>query len=118
MLDVILKRFDSPDEIRTFEKGKFEIVRISGMTLGRATYEPGWKWSTHVGNATGAKTCQVEHVGIVLSGTATAALEDGTIYEMCAGDIFFVPPGHDSWVVGDTPYVSLHLLGADQYAHK
>jgi len=118
MLEVILKRFDSPDEIRTFEKGKFEIVRISGMTLGRATYEPGWKWSTHVGGASGAKSCQVEHVGVVISGTATAAMNDGTIYELQAGDIFFIPPGHDSWVVGDAPYVSLHLLGADQYAHK
>ncbi|HZS72066.1 MAG TPA: cupin domain-containing protein [Candidatus Acidoferrum sp.] len=118
MLEVILKRFDSPDEIRTFEKGKFEIVRISGMTLGRATYEPGWKWSTHVGGASGAKSCQVEHVGVVISGTATAAMNDGTIYELRAGDIFFIPPGHDSWVVGDAPYVSLHLLGADQYAHK
>lgn len=118
MLEVILKRFDSPDEIRTFEKGKFEIVRISGMTLGRATYEPGWKWSTHVGGASGAKCCELEHVGIVISGAATAAMNDGTIYELRAGDIFFIPPGHDSWVVGEAPYVSLHLLGADQYAHK
>jgi len=118
MLEVILKRFDSPDEIRTFEKGKFEIVRISGMTLGRATYEPGWKWSTHAGGATGAKSCQVEHVGVVISGAATAAMNDGTIYELRAGDIFFIPPGHDSWVVGEAPYVSLHLLGADHYAHQ
>src|SRR5579885_174160 len=118
MLEVILKRFDSPDEIRTFEKGKFEIVRISGMTLGRATYEPGWKWSTHVGGASGAKSCQVEHVGVVISGTATAAMNDGTIYELRAGDIFFIPPGHDSWVVGDAPYVSLHVRCADEYAHK
>lgn len=119
MLDeVILKRFDSPDEIRTFDKGKFEIVRIAGMTLGRATYEPGWKWSLHVGKATGATTCQVAHVGFVISGTATAAMDDGTIYELHAGDLFFIPPGHDSWVVGDLPYVSMHLLGADEYAHK
>jgi len=74
MYEIILKRFEQPDEIRTFEKGKFELVHIGGMTIGRATYEPGWKWSEHVGNATGAKSCSVEHVGMVFSGCATAAL--------------------------------------------
>ena len=118
MLETILKRFESPDELRTFEKGKFEIVNIGGMTIGRATYEPGWKWSVHVGPGAGTKSCQVEHVGMVVSGTAVAAMNDGKIIELRAGDIFFVPPGHDSWVVGDEPYISIHLLGADQYAHK
>ena len=117
MLDVILKRFEHPDELRTFEKGKFEIIQIGGMTLGRATYEPGWKWSVHVGPALGAKSCQVEHIGIVVSGRATAAMDDGRVIEMRPGDIFFIPPGHDSWVVGEEPYVSLHLLGAEKYAH-
>ena len=121
MLDVILKRFQHPDELRTFEKGKFEIIRIGGMTLGRATYQPGWKWSVHVGQAlgagAGAKTCSVEHVGLVLSGRATAAMDDGRVIEMKPGDVFYIPPGHDSWVIGDEPYVSLHLLGAEKYAH-
>ena len=117
MLDVILKRFEHPDELRTFEKGKFEIIQIGAMTLGRATYEPGWKWSVHVGPALGAKSCQVEHIGIVVSGRATAAMDDGRVIEMRPGDVFFIPPGHDSWVVGDEPYVSLHLLGAEKYAH-
>jgi quercetin dioxygenase-like cupin family protein len=117
--DVILKRFEQPDEVRTFEKGTFELVRIHGMTIGRATYEPGWKWSVHVGPAVGAKSCAVEHVGIVISGRATAAMDDGNIIEMKAGDIFYIAPGHDSWVVGDEPYVSLHLMGASDYAqHK
>lgn len=115
--DVILKRFEQPDELRTFEKGKFEIVRLGGMTIGRATYEPGWKWSVHVGQALGAKSCSVEHVGLVLSGRATAAMDDGHIIEMKAGDAFYIPPGHDSWVVGNEVYVSLHFLGADNYAH-
>jgi mannose-6-phosphate isomerase-like protein (cupin superfamily) len=118
MLETVLKRFESPDELRTFEKGKFEIVNLGGMTIGRATYQPGWKWSVHVGPSVGTKSCQVEHVGMVVSGTAVAAMDDGKIIEMRAGDVFFVPPGHDSWVVGDEPYVSIHLLGADQYAHK
>jgi quercetin dioxygenase-like cupin family protein len=116
-MDVILKRFEQPDEVRTFEKGKFEIVRIGGMTIGRATYEPGWRWSLHVGPSTGASSCSVEHVGIVVSGRATAAMDNGTVTEMRPGDVFHIAPGHDSWVVGDEPYVSLHFLGADHYGH-
>jgi hypothetical protein len=120
-MDVILKRFETPDETRAFPKGKFEIVRIGGMTLGRATYEPGWRWSQHIGAQTGETRCQVEHVGLVLSGCATAALDDGSVIEMKRGDAFYIPPGppgHDSWVVGDEPYVSLHLLGTDAYAKR
>ncbi len=114
---VILKRFETPDETRTLVKGKFEIVRLGGMTLGRATYEPGWKWSEHVGPGVGAARCPVEHVGMVLQGTATVAFDDGRVVEMHAGELFYVPPvPHDSWVVGDEPYVSLHFLGADHYA--
>src|SRR6478752_141983 len=116
MMDVILKRFENPDEVRTFEKGKLELVTLGGMTIGRASYEPGWKWSEHVGKATGAKSCQVEHVGMVVSGLATAAMDDGRVIEMRPGDVFYVPPGHDSWVVGDEPYVSLHFMGASDYA--
>ena len=117
-MNVILKRFEQPDEIRTFEKGKFEVVRIGGMTIGRATYEPGWRWSVHVGPAIGASSCSVEHVGIVVSGRAIAAMDDGTITEMRPGDVFHIAAGHDSWVLGDEPYVSLHFLGADRYADR
>jgi quercetin dioxygenase-like cupin family protein len=114
---VILKRFETPDEVRVFQKGRFEIVHLGRMTIGRATYEPGWKWSEHVGAETGAAYCLVEHVGLVVSGTATAAFEDGTVFELRAGELFHIPPiPHDSWVVGDEPYVSLHFLGADHYA--
>jgi len=116
MLKVILKRFEEPDEVRVFEKGKFELVHVGGMTIGRASYEPGWRWSVHVGAASGAKSCQVEHVGMVISGQATAAMDDGRVVEMKAGDVFYIEPGHDSWVVGDQPYVSLHFLGAGAYA--
>jgi quercetin dioxygenase-like cupin family protein len=117
MMDVILKRFESPDETRLMEKGKFEVVRLGGLTIGRATYEPGWRWSLHVGPALGQARCPLEHVGLVLSGVATAAFDDGRVVELRAGDLFHIPPvPHDSWVVGDEPYVSLHFLGADHYA--
>src|SRR6202142_1567567 len=113
MLETVLKRFEEPDEVRTFEKGKFELVHIGGMTIGRATYEPGGKWWVHVGPTVGASRCNWADVGLVLSGCATAAMEDGTIHEIRAGSLFYIPggpPGHDSCVVGDEPYVSLHFL--------
>ncbi len=117
MIDVILKRFDDPDEVKHFDKGMFETVTLGGVTLGRATYEPGWKWSKDIGTTLGEPYCSVEHIGIVLSGCATAAFPDGRVTEMREGDIFYVPPEpHDSWVVGDKPYVSLHILGARKYA--
>jgi len=117
--DVILKRFEKPDEVRVFEKGRFEIVRLGGLTIGRATYQPGWKWSVDVGPGTGATRCNVEHVGLVVSGTATAVFEDGRVIALRAGELFHIPAvPHDSWVVGDQPYVSLHFLGADHYASR
>ncbi|MCI0706688.1 MAG: cupin domain-containing protein [Ignavibacteriae bacterium] len=117
--NVILKAFEHPDETRFFEKGRFEIVRIGDMTIGRATYEPGWKWSEHIGKSKGERYCTVEHIGMVISGVATAAFEDGTVTELRPGNLFYIPPvPHDSWVVGKEPYVSLHFLGADKYAAK
>jgi hypothetical protein len=116
VLEVILKRFEAPDETRVFEKGKFEIVKIGGMTIGRASYEPGWKWSEDVSPLTGTPLCEVEHVGMVIAGRAMAAMGDGTEVELTAGSLFYIPPvAHDSWVIGDEPYVSLHFLGADHY---
>jgi quercetin dioxygenase-like cupin family protein len=118
-VDVVLKRFESPDEVREMVKGRFELVTLGGVTIGRATYEPGWRWSDHVGPGVGAERCSVEHVGLVLAGTATAAFADGRVVELRAGELFYIPPvPHDSWVVGDEPYVSLHFLGAGQYARK
>jgi hypothetical protein len=115
-LEVILKRFESPDEVREFEKGRFELVRVGGVTIGRATYQPGWKWSEHVGPGVGLTRCDVEHVGLVLSGTATAAFDDGVV-ELTPGTMFHIPASpHDSWVIGDEPYVSLHFLGSEKYA--
>ena len=118
-LDILLKRFERPDEVRRFEKGRFEIVRLGGLAIGRATYEPGWRWSSHVGPSVGALRCEVEHVGLVLSGVATVAFADGRIVELRPGDLFHVGPvPHDSWVVGDDLYVSLHFLGAAAYAGR
>lgn len=115
--DVILKRFETPDEVREMVNGRFELVHIGGLAIGRATYEPGWRWSEHVGPSVGASRCTVEHVGLVLSGAAAAAFDDGRVVELRAGSLFYIPPEpHDSWVIGNEPYVSLHFAGADDYA--
>lgn len=118
MDDVLLKRFKKPDEIRTFGNGKYEVVTLGGVTVGRATYEPGWKWSADVGPLTGANFCEVEHVGLVLARHAKVLMRDGREFDLRAGDYFYVAPGHDSWVVGEETYVSLHFHGVGQYAKK
>ena len=115
--DVLLRTFDVADEVREFPRGRFEVVRIGGVPVGRATYQPGWKWSEHVGPSLGLRRCTVPHVGIVLQGVATVAFDDGRIIELRPGVLFQVSgEPHDSWVVGNEPYVSLHLLEADRYA--
>ena len=115
-MDLTLINLESPTETREFEKGRFELFQVGPMTLGRASYEPGWRWSEHVGAASGESRCEVEHVGLVLSGRAAVLMDDGTERVMEPGDFFYVPPGHDSWVVGDEPYVSLHVMGSSDYA--
>ena len=107
MDDYIIKRFENPDEVREFDKGKYEVINLPGMTIGKATYYKGWKWSVDVSPLSGTKFCETEHLGMVISGTATVA----------AGDLFYVSQKpHDSWVVGDEDYVSIHFAGAEKYA--
>jgi quercetin dioxygenase-like cupin family protein len=116
MAAITVRRFDAPDEARQFEKGAFHLLRIAGVEIGRAEYEPGWRWSTHVGPSAGTASCQVEHVGVVLQGRAAVRMDGGEEVVLGPGDVFHVAPGHDSWVVGAEPYVSLHLQGAGGYA--
>ena len=113
----LLRRFDEPDELREYEKMRFEIVNFRGQTYGRATYEPGWQWSRHVGSKRGERWCSVEHLYCVIQGAAVATFSDGSQTEIRAGSLHYIPPvPHDSRVLGYEPYVSLHLLGAEQYA--
>jgi hypothetical protein len=114
----VIRRFEEADERREFDLGRFDLVDIGGMTVGRAEYAPGWRWSTHVGAAQGKRLCEVAHLGLVLSGRNLIEMEDGRSFEIRAGDLFEIGPGHDSSVVGDEPYVSIHFLGADAYATK
>ena len=119
MMNLIIKRFSDPDEVRVFEKGKFELLALPGMTIGKATYSPGWRWSEDVSPLSETQFCNVEHLGMVLEGSATVVFDNEEIRTLVEGDIFYVPPKpHDSWVVGDQKYISIHFLGADSYATK
>jgi quercetin dioxygenase-like cupin family protein len=106
-----LKAFERPDEAREFPFGRFEIVHIAGVTLGRATYQPGWRWSVHNAPSVGTKLCHAPHTGVVLSGHGAVQYEDGRYLDLLPGTVFHISTApHDSWVVGDAPYVSLHVL--------
>lgn len=116
--DLLIKRFERPDEVRTFAKGKFELVTIGGLTIGPAIYEPGWTWKESIQPSLGTPSCRVEHVGLVVQGRCACLMDDGRKYVLSPGDLFFIGPGHDAWVEGDEPYISLHFLGADSYAKR
>ena len=114
----VVRTFDDPDERRDFPLGRFALVQIGGVSVGRAEYEPGWRWSEHVGAERGTRYCEIEHVGLVLSGRNRIEMEDGRTFEIGPGDLFEIGPGHDSIVVGEEPYVSIHLVGGERYAAK
>ena len=100
------KTFDNPDETRPFaSNGRMEIVKVGGHTVGRGTYEPGWRWSEHVKPLAGTEACEASHVGYILSGRMVIRMNDGTESETGAGAVVVIEPGHDAWVVGDEPCV-------------
>ena len=111
-----LKSFKQPDEVRTFDKGRVELVKIGGATIGRATFEPGWRWSTCVKPLANTNSCEAAHFGYQISGTMRIRMADGTELECKAGDMALVPPGHDAWVVGNEPVVIVDFQGMVDYA--
>lgn len=111
MSTTILKEFGKPDEVRVFPRGRFEIIHLAGVTLGRATYEPGWKWSEHNAPSAGTALCHAPHTGVVLAGHGVVLYEDGERVDLLPGKAFHITSTpHDSWVEGTEPYVSLHIL--------
>ena len=110
------KSFNKPEEIRTFPKGKVELVTVGGAVIGRATLEPGWKWSTSVQPLVKTKSCEALHFQYHLSGTLKVVMDDGTQFECKAGDVSLLPVGHDAWVVGDEPVVVVDFQGMVDYA--
>jgi quercetin dioxygenase-like cupin family protein len=113
------KNLDSPDETRSFERGRLDVVNIGNVTVGRAVFEPGWRWSEHVKPIAQTESCQVAHVGYVVSGRMGIRMEDGTEQEFGPNDAFVIAPGHDGWTVGDEPCVALDFSGgAEEYAKE
>jgi hypothetical protein len=111
-----VKGFSKPDEVRTFDKGKLELIQVGGALIGRATLQPGWKWSESVKPIAKTESCEAPHFQYHASGTIRIRMDDGTEKEVKAGEVSLVPPGHDAWVVGDEPVVLIDFQGMADYA--
>ena len=107
---------NSPDEVRTPDKTRVEIVRLEGFTIGRFTFEPGWRWSNCIKPVVKTDQCQLSHVGYAISGRLTVRLKDGTNKTIGAGESYTIPPGHDAWVDGNERFIGIEVMTADQYA--
>jgi hypothetical protein len=119
MADAEVKNFDSPDEVREFEgKGKADVVELGGHTVGRGRFEPGWKWSNNVKPIAETDSCEVSHLGYVVSGRMKVYMDDGSEAEVGPDDVFAIPPGHDAEVVGDEPCVMLDFGEFGDYAKR
>jgi len=111
------KSFSSPDEVREFvSNGRVELVNLESGPVGKGTFEPGWRWSEHVKPLAGTDSCQVQHIGCVISGRMKVVGDDGSEVEVGPGDVFHMPPGHDAWTVGDEPCVLVDFGGLHGYA--
>jgi hypothetical protein len=109
--------FDQAGEVRPFaDKGRAELVTVGGRRVLRGIYEPGWRWSEHLKPIAKTDSCQVQHVGYIISGRMSIQMDDGTEAEIGPGDAFAVGPGHDAWVVGDETVVLLDFTGGERYA--
>ena len=112
----IKKNFDTPEETRSIDKGKVEVVNLGDIQAMRATFEPGWRWSECVKPIAGTESCQVAHMGYMLSGRMGLKMDDGTEQEWESGDAGTIPPGHDAWVIGNEPVVFIDFQGGSLYA--
>ena len=113
-----VKSLNSPDEVRVFDKGKLELINIGGAAIGRAVFEPGWRWSTSVKPLVNTKSCEAPHFQYHISGTLKIVMDDGTEKECKAGDVSLLPSGHDAWVVGNEPVVVVDFQGMVDYAKQ
>ena len=116
MAGVEVRDFGSPDETRTPEKTRVEVVRLPGATAARFTFEPGWRWSECVKPVAGTESCQARHVGVVHEGRLGVRHEDGTEVELAPGDAHVIEPGHDAWVVGDAAFVGYEFESGEEFA--
>ena len=118
MSNATVKRFEKPDEVRDVPKAKVEVINLGDATAMRGTFEPGWKWSECVKPIAGTNSCEVAHLGYVISGTMVCKMDDGTEIRCTAGEAANIPPGHDAWTVGDEACVMFDFAGAADYARQ
>jgi quercetin dioxygenase-like cupin family protein len=111
-----VKSHGSPDEVRSPDKTRIEVVRLEGFTIGRFNFQPGWRWSECVKPVVRTDSCQNSHVGYAVSGRITVRLSDGRQETIRAGESYTIPPGHDAWVEGKEPFVGIEVMSAEQYA--
>jgi hypothetical protein len=109
------KSFDRPDDARTFENARVELVDIGGGQVGRLTAEPGWKWSTHMKEVAGTDLCEAPHFQYMPQGTIHVVMADGTELDLGPGEVAVLPPGHDAWVTSDEPVVAIDWVGAGRW---
>ncbi len=110
--------FSKPDETRKFDKGQVELITLGGLTFGRATFQPGWKWKTSVQPIAKTKSCEAPHLAYQISGRLHVVMDDGSEQEFGPGDLALIPPGHDAWVVGKEPVVTIDVTGMADYAAR
>lgn len=110
------KSFEAADEVREFERGQLELLKIGESEIGRLTLQPGWRWSEHVRPIAGTELCEAPHFQYHVQGTLHIVMGDGTEFEAGPGDVTALPQGHDAWVVGDEPVVVVDWWGASNYA--
>jgi len=106
-----LKIFGKPDEVREFPKGRLELVKFGNATVGRAIFEPGWRWLTSVQPLAKTKNCEAPHFQYHVSGVLKVVMDDGTEFECRPGDVSLLPSGHDAWVVGNEPAIVVDFQG-------
>ena len=111
-----VKDFSSPDEVREFPQGRLELMKIGGATVGRAIFQPGWRWSTSVQPLAKTKSCEAPHFQYHVSGTLRIKMDDGTEFDCKPGEVSRLPSGHDAWVVGNEPAVVVDFQGMIDYA--
>lgn len=112
------QRFSEPANVRRFPHGRVDVVELDDVVVGRMTYEPGWRWSTDVKPIAGTELCQYHHLGVTIAGRLRVQMPDGTELEIGPGDVSEIPPGHDAWVVGDEPWVSVEFEAMRTYGQS
>jgi len=108
----------SPDETQTLEKGKIDLVNLGNIVIGRGILEPGWSWEKCLKPIVKTNSCQAPYTEYFISGRLKVVMDDGTEEEFGLGDTAVIPPGHNSWVVGNEPVIAIDFTGAKDFAKK